>query len=212
MKRSLQSLLDGYKTFYAEHFEENPALYRNFVLNGQSPEALVIACSDSRVDPANILMTKPGQLFIIRNVANLVPNYQFQDHACSVTAAMLYAVDVLKVKHVIVFGHTHCGGIQALMKAEEDIDPEHQSIRDWAEVAAEAKQETLKDHPNDSFEQQCHACEQNAIKQSIKNLETYPWIASRLASETIAIHGWLFDLETGHIKRYEPMHDEFLKI
>ena len=121
--------------------------------------------------------------------------------------ALLYAVDVLEVDHIIVFGHSHCGGIQALMKADEDIDPEHQGIRDWANIAAQAKQNTMQAHPNLPFEDLCQKCEFESVKLSLDNLLSYPWINSRISQATLQLHGWVFDLEKGTIQSYDQQND-----
>jgi carbonic anhydrase len=209
VSESMQQLIAGYKRFQKHHFEDDQDLYHDFVVHGQSPETMVIACSDSRVDPAIVMDAQAGELFVVRNVANLVPPYDKQNHACGVATALLYAVDVLKIEQIIVFGHSHCGGIQALMKAEEDIDPEHQSIRDWAEFASEAKAEVMAELGDATFEAQCHACELASVRLSLDHLRSYPWLNKQVEAGKLDLHGWLFDLDSGDIKVYDQSSGVF---
>ena len=209
---AIQKLIKGHQHFYDYRFSKAPEVYQSLVREGQSPKVMVIACSDSRTDPSILFNATPGDLFQLRNVANLVPTYAYQDHACSVSAALVFAVDVLKVEHIIVLGHTYCGGIETLMKAEEDIHTDHQGIRDWADIAAQAKAQTLLEHPDASFKSLCHHCERESIKQSLKNLMTHPFIASGVEANALMLHGWLFDRESGNIDAYDSSHNQFLSL
>ncbi|KAI9326053.1 putative carbonic anhydrase [Zopfochytrium polystomum] len=163
-----------------------------------SPKMLLIACCDSRVDPAIISDCDPGDLFVVRNVANLVAPYTPDDNHHGVSAALEYAVKTLAVSSIVIMGHTRCGGIEALMngivesKVTEFIGP-------WMRVAMKAKERVVRhfsDHPP-AF--QLRACEHASILLSLENLVTYPWIRDRVAAGSLSIHGWYFDFEEGEM-------------
>lgn len=196
------------KRFRAGFYEQNQELMRRLVDDGQAPPALVIACSDSRVDPALLTGADPGQLFVLRNVANLVPPYNPHTHYAGAGAAIEYAVRDLKVDHVIVLGHAHCGGIKAMLGAAGGTWPERDFIGHWVSLALEASRlalsekdaqgqpvlaslERLKDNPA--------LVERASVAASLQNLMTYPWLQERVAAGNLALHGWWFDLDTGDL-------------
>ena len=205
----MKKWIEGYRQFYQAHFSNGDGLYPQLVRQGQQPEIMIIACSDSRTDPSILLGAGPGELFQVRNVGNLVPAYSYQDHACGVAAALIFAVEVLKVRHIIVLGHTHCGGIQTLMKADKDIDPQHQGIRDWASIAMKAKEQTVSDYPDASFAEMCQHCELASIKHSLLNLRSFPFVDDAVGAGLLQLHGWIFDLDSGKIKAYQSEKDVF---
>lgn len=191
-----EELLLGHKEFYKKYFIDAPETYEKLVREGQAPKTLVIACSDSRVDPSIVFNTKPGDIFVIRNVANLVPPYECDYMHChSTSAAIEYAVNHLKVENIVVLGHAHCGGIAALVSDEKN---DHNFIDTWLYVAEEAKQKALKQatEPN----QACSLCEKEAIRISLRNLMTFPFIQERTANRELELHGWYFCMETGKIE------------
>lgn len=191
----ISTLIEGYRRFYKSYFVKQPAVYQELLENGQSPQTLVIACSDSRVDPAIILDTKPGDIFVIRNVANLVPPYDPHTGGHhGISAAIEYAVVHLKVKNILVMGHTDCGGINTLMAQGEH---EHTFIDDWLEIAIQAKKTALNDIENP--EHICDACAKESIRISLNNLATFPFIKERLEAEELELQGWYFRLETGQL-------------
>lgn len=188
----LQKLLRGYKDFYQEQSEAGGLLFKTLG-KGQAPEILVITCSDSRISPLKITKAEPGEMFVIRNVANLVPPYQPNpDSLHGVSAALEFGVCHLKVKHIVVLGHSGCGGIQAL---REGITPpqgqEASFIGPWMDIVKEAR-----------LGSQSH-CEKEAIKVSLKNLETFPWIKSGIDNGTIEMHGWYFRIDDGKLLKLE---------
>ena len=196
-------LIEGFYRFREQHFAEDDALYRQLVTDGQAPKVLVIACCDSRVDPALVLDCEPGDLFVIRNVANLVPpaeNRRGGRHGTS--AALEYAVGTLQVEHIIVLGHAHCGGIRALMTGlgTENGDS---YINSWMRVAEGAKVSVLRELPDAPLEQQLEACEQRAILGSLENLMTFDWVRERVEAGVLTLHGWYFDIEHGRLLRYD---------
>jgi len=205
----LLRMIRGFRHFREDYFAGTSQLYRS-LQNGQQPKTLMIACSDSRVDPALITRSRPGDLFVIRNVANLVPPYEPDDRHHGVSAALEYAVKFLQVEHIVVLGHANCGGIRALMGADGEMDSEF--IRSWMTIAAAARQEVRDRLAHKPVELQLRACEEAAILLSIENLLSFPWIAERTASGVLSIHGWYFDLHTGELLDYDPASGEFLPL
>ncbi len=203
-------LIEGYKKFKTEHFEESN-LYDDLVQYGQQPKALVIACCDSRVDPAIVTHCKPGELFVVRNVANLVPPYDNDPKHHGTSAALEFGVTNLNVSDIIVFGHSHCGGIRALMEQSEC--PITQSfISAWMNIATAAKQQVLVQHQQESLDIQSHHCEKQSLLISLQNLKTFPWITERVAAHRLSLHAWYFNLKTGMIETYQTETDQFVSL
>ena len=192
----IENLLEGYRQFYQKYYIENPETYKNLTEKGQTPHTLVIACSDSRVDPSIILNTGPGDIFVIRNVANLVPAYDSDfSHCHGTSAAIEYAVKHLKVKNILILGHTHCGGIHNLL-----CHPlkRHDFIDTWLPIAEEARREASK---QTSETDRQHICEREAVRVSLRNLLTFPFVAEAVSQNRLKLHGWLFDLAGGSIEK-----------
>lgn len=173
---------------------------------GQRPKVLVIACSDSRVDPAILMDTDPGELFVVRNIANLVPPYEKDEGRHGVSAALEFAVKSLQVEHIIVMGHSHCGGIRALMD-EGGVGGEF--LGPWVSIAQPARQEILRRLPGKAPHQQQRACEQAAVLISLENLQTFPWIREAMEAGRIRLHGWYFDLKSGELHAYDAESGHF---
>jgi len=208
LKKSLEQLVEGFRRFRAQHFAEDDALYRQLATQGQTPKVLVVACCDSRVDPAIVLDCAPGDLFVIRNVANLVPPAEGHAGYHGTTAAIEYGVRFLGVKHIIVFGHAQCGGIQALMQRIGVDDPDS-FISDWMELVEPARAAVEQGLPDAAPEVRARACEHNAIGVSLRNLMTFPWIRERVESGRLALHGWYFDIEQGQLLQYNETTGQF---
>lgn len=191
----ISTLIEGYRRFYKSYFVQQPEIYQDLLSNGQSPKTLVIACSDSRVDPAIILDTKPGDIFVIRNVANLVPPYEAEtgEHH-GISAAIEYAVVQLKVENILIMGHTDCGGINTLMSQTAH---QHDFVDDWLDIAAEAKKQALSE-PYDPAHI-CEACAKEAIRISLNNLAGFPFVKERLKTGELELQGWYFRLDSGQI-------------
>ena len=192
----IDSLVAGFKAFRVTNFEQRPALYEALV-NGQQPEVLMIACSDSRVDPALLLNSQPGELFVVRNVANLVPPYAPDDNYHGTSAALEFAVRDLKVAHIVVLGHSRCGGMDVLRKASWGEKPDREFIAPWVSIAERAcdciGQEAIAG-PEGS-----RLVEQAGLKVSLENLMTFPWVRERVEAGNLTIHGWWFNLEKGEL-------------
>lgn len=204
----IQKLIDGFTRFRAQHFGSDSNLYPRLTREGQSPRIMVIACCDSRVDPAIILSCDPGDLFIVRNVANLVPPQEDQGHYHGTSAALEFAVRVLGIRHIIVLGHSRCGGIRTLLTGLEGNDV-GQFIKPWMAIAGKARQEALASgHRSDSPEARLIA-EQASIRISLDNLNSFPWLKQNIEKGTLQIHGWYFDLDHGDLLRFDPPSHRF---
>ncbi|MHA7841636.1 MAG: carbonic anhydrase [Gammaproteobacteria bacterium] len=202
-------LIEKYKAFKHEHFKVNQT-FKPLVEHGQQPKVLVIACSDSRVDPALLLGCELGELFVVRNVANLVPPYKQDPRHHGTSAALEFAVMGLVVTDIIVLGHSHCGGIRALMGAASSKGSDF--ITTWMSIAEPAKAHVLAHYGNCSAEEQAHRCEKGSLAISLNNLMSFPWIKKRVIDQQLSLHGWFFNLETGEIEAYNEEKKDFLPL
>jgi len=169
----------------------------------------LVSCCDSRVEPSITLDCEPGDLFVIRNVANLVPPCESNDSFHGTSAALEFAVTGLEVESIIVFGHTQCGGIKALM----DTQPASTSfISNWMKQLSVVRNNILTDKNLISEVQRNHACEQQGISQSLKNLMTFPWICSRVNKGELKLHGWHYDLNSAELFAQQDNIGKFRKV
>ena len=204
---SPQFLIEGFQRFRERHFAEDSVQFQNLVQFGQTPKALVVACCDSRVDPALVLDCAPGDLFVVRNVANLVPPAENQGHYHGTSAALEFGVKDLAVRHIIVLGHAQCGGIHALL--EGSVDKEESFIAEWMGIADAAREQVEREHANASSEVRHRACEQQAILVSLDNLRTFSWVRERVEQGKLTLHGWYFDIERGELLGYDATTGKF---
>lgn len=186
-------------------------MYRNLVEQGQTPKFLIVGCCDSRVDPALIFDCAPGDLFVIRNVANLVPPAEDRVGHHGTTAALEYGVRMLGVEHIVVLGHAQCGGIYNLMSTFGMSNPDS-FIDDWMSLVESARASVMLDFAHESEEQRQRICEQRAILVSLQNLQTFPWISERVAQGTLTLHGWYFDIEQGLLLGYDATTQQFVTL
>ncbi|MES1981161.1 MAG: carbonic anhydrase [Pseudomonadota bacterium] len=206
---SPEELTQGFQRFRERHFAKDNALYSNLVARGQTPKTLIVGCCDSRVDPSLILDCAPGDLFVIRNVANLVPPADPSNSGHHGTSAALeFGVRNLQVAHVIVMGHAQCGGIGALVQSGGISSPDT-FIGEWMHLAESARAEVMREMPNASLEDQIRSCEQRAILVSLRNLMTFSWVRERVENGTLTLHGWYFDIEHGRLLRYNSTTGAF---
>ena len=196
--REIQQLIWGVEKFRNQYYEGADRPFDR-LKDAQSPSVLVISCSDSRVDPALLLDAVPGQLFVVRNVANLVPPRSADGGTHGVSAALEFAVCVLKVRHIIILGHSQCGGIRALLDSASG-----EFITQWMNIVREAKPTRTGDH-----EQLACECEQQAILLSLKNLLTFPWVVERAGLGELILHGWYFDITRGRLEGYNQTSGRF---
>lgn len=201
-KPPVERLLAGVKAFRSIYYEQRPERIRDLVDVGQRPEVLLIACSDSRVDPAILTNAEPGELFVVRNVANLVPPYKPDGQHHGTSAAIEYAVRDLGVHHIIVLGHSGCGGVKALMRTGGDgVASGRDFIAPWVSIAKCACGED-----GDSQED----IEKATIKCSVNNLLTFPWIKDNVEWGRLTLHGWWFDISTGELWGLDK--EEFVRL
>jgi carbonic anhydrase len=193
-KTTLAPFFEGYRQFREQYFRENKEQIEALMAKGQKPKAMMIACSDSRIDPSLKFGVNPGEMFIVRNVANLVPPYGPDNAYHGTSAALEFAVRDLQVEHIIVMGHAKCGGIHALMQHEHREDD---YISSWMKIAEPARNFALAKTKEPAAAQRL--CEQEAVKTSLANLMTFPWVAERVRTGKLELHGWYFDLETASL-------------
>ncbi len=197
-----RALLDGYRRFRTSGYIEQRERYDSLANKGQSPKVMVIACSDSRVDPTRVFDTEPGQMFVLRNVANLVPPYVEDDGLHGVSSAVEYAVTQLQVHHIVVLGHARCGGIAASFSGQFD-DAKHGAggfIGAWMSMIAPAR-DRIRAAAALSPDIDAHAAlELEAIRISIANLRSFPFVAESEARGELQIQGALFDIADGVLR------------
>ena len=191
----IQRLITGFKAFREEYYGTRPGFFRGLVEQGQSPDVMVIACSDSRVSPSIIAKAEPGELFVVRNVANLVPPFKPGSSYHGTGAAIEFAVRDLKVHDIIVLGHSHCGGIRRLCENQDEFKDRH-FLDSWMSIIQVADKDEFQG------EERLRYVEREAVKISLNNLLTFPWLRERVDSGDLKLHGWLFDLEAGMLLSY----------
>jgi carbonic anhydrase len=205
-----QHLLDGYRAFTSQRLPTEQSRYRELSERGQSPAVMVIGCCDSRVSPEVIFDAGPGELFVVRNVANLVPVFQPDGGAHGVSAALEYAVQVLRIKHIVVLGHAQCGGIRAFI---DDIDPLSPGdfIGRWmamfikpGEKVSQRERETRQDFTT--------RIEKAAVFRSLENLMTFPFVRSRVERGEMELHGAYFGVAEGSLFVLDPEAKEFRSV
>ncbi len=217
MATEIKNLIQGYKQFRQEYFEEKKQVFKDLTLHGQKPKILVVACSDSRVDPAIVTNCKPGDLFVIRNVANIIPPFEKDNGYHGTSAALEFGVCNLKIKHIIIFGHTQCGGIISLVKDNSlkvscQKHQQNSFIAKWMELAKPAYDAALCEAPDLPTEKLSELCGQYSLINSLKNLQTFPWVSQKIASGKLSLHAWNFDLPTGTIKVYSEEQQHFTEL
>lgn len=205
--KDIAKLIAGFRRFQNNYFSGDNELFSK-LKNRQRPKTLVIGCCDSRVDPSIITDSSPGDLFVIRNVANLVPPYERDAGYHGVSAALEYAVCQLRVEHVIVLGHSQCGGIDSLMNSGGEQGA-GEFIGRWVGLAAPARAKVLEELQGKSPELQARACEQASILLSLVNLLSFPWVLQRVQTGELFLHGWYFDIQSGELLRYNPEGESY---
>jgi carbonic anhydrase len=210
MTTAVDKLFKGYRNYRDGSYEQSRPLIEDLVARGQHPEVAVIACSDSRVDPAILFQADPGDLFVIRNVANLVPPMELEGTYHGTSAALEFAVLGLGVKHLMVLGHAHCGGIKAMMKP--DSDSAFSFLPSWVSMLAAAHRRVLATMSQASEEARTQACEQNAVLVSLENLTTFPWVRERIESGDLELHGWYVDIALPELSAYDGKLGKFIPV
>jgi carbonic anhydrase len=197
MNDSLEDMLAGYRRFRAETWPQRRALMQDLAARGQRPLAAVIACADSRLDPSAILDAAPGALFVVRNVANLVPPYQPDAAYHGTSAALEFAVKGLGINTIMVMGHAQCGGVKALLQG--DAGKLSDFVMPWMQIAARARARLKCDVGDEQT-----VCEHETVKVSLENLMTFPWIASAVQAGTLHLQGAHYGIATGILALLDP--------
>lgn len=207
----MKILFDGVKYFSRNEFEKNRELFKN-ISSSQNPHTLFIGCSDSRVVPDLITRSLPGDLFVIRNIANLVPHYRESAEFLATTSAIEYAVLVLGVENIVVCGHSNCGGCRALFMNDEELE-KIPHTRKWLDLAKSARLEAesiAREYCNPADYQ--WLVEQENIVEQMNHLLTYPFVEERYGKGLLNIYGWYYEIGTGAVYNYNRNDKIFEKI
>ncbi|MEM6615688.1 MAG: carbonic anhydrase [Pseudomonadota bacterium] len=207
MKDIPKELFEGYVAFKYGHLRTQRARYRELAAKGQKPQAMIVGCCDSRAAPETIFDAVPGQLFVLRNVANLVPPYDPDGSFHSTSAALEYGVQALKVKDIIVMGHARCGGIAAALEGNHSADSPGDFIGKWISLADAAKADIEREPLSASARQE--RLEKHSVLRSVSNLRTFPWIEAQESKGKLKLHGAYFDIESGELSWYDKALGSF---
>jgi carbonic anhydrase len=208
----LAHLVEGYRRFRETDYATHEGLYRQLFEQGQAPDTMVVACCDSRADPAMIFAARPGELFVVRNVANLVPPCEADGHYHGTSAALEFAVTGLGVRNIVVLGHARCGGIQAFLEHHEGTAEAPAFIAKWLSIVGDAHDRlAAPDAAGDASERQMQL-EQASILNSLDNLATFPFVAERLRDGRLSVHGAYFSIGSGRLLAYEPDSGAFVTV
>src|ERR1041385_1602360 len=202
-----QQLIDGYRAFLISRLRHEQDRYRALADGGQTPRIMVIGCCDSRVSPEVIFDARPGELFVARNIANLVPAYTPDGAQRAVSAALEFAVQALKVKHIVVLGHAQCGGIRAFAEEGSPLSP-GDFIGHWMALIAPAAKAVgpRGGRPLDDY---LRALEQASVVKTLDNLLTFPWVQSLVERGKLALHGAYFGVATGQLSVWNKAAAKF---
>jgi carbonic anhydrase len=205
----LSQLIEGYLRFRSNDWEHERSRWSELA-EGQSPKIMILSCADSRVDPAQIFDARPGEMFVVRNIAGLAPPYETTSGYHGVSAALEFAVTQIKVGEILVMGHGLCGGCAAALTGQfDDSEPgEGHFISDWVHMLDEASRIVRQRHDEidrDAFTDM----EQEAVKVSLANLRTFPWIAEREASGDLKLHGAHFSIAEGRLYVLDEAEETF---
>lgn len=197
----MDALIAGYRRFRAEQWPHERERFEH-LSSGQQPHTMVITCSDSRVDPSMIFGTAPGEMFIVRNVANLVPPYAPDAAYHGTSAALEFAVRALQVEHIVVLGHAQCGGVKALLEGTPPSVSDF--VGQWMQIAEPARQRVMAcGHAHGDDERQL-ACEHEVVRLSLDNLQTFWWVRDAIKARKLRLHGCYFGIRTGVLEVLGP--------
>ena len=205
-------LADRFRRFKFRHFVTNQDHYETLAIHGQNPDVMVVSCCDSRVDPETIFSAMPGELFVVRNVANLVPPFETTGKYHGVSAALEFAALNLRVKHIVVMGHSGCGGVRACVDHDATRQTDAEFIRNWMSMLDEPFARLRQTQPELSGAQLRTALEHEAVKTSLTNLRTFPCIQSLESKGRIALHGTYFDIATGTLEVLNPATGTYVQV
>jgi carbonic anhydrase len=191
----VDDLIAGYRRFRASTWQAERSRFEALSRLGQRPRSLIIACSDSRTDPQMVFNARPGELFVVRNVANLVPPYGPDGEPHGVSSAIEFAVRSLQVRDIVVLGHAMCGGISALLNGVPAGTSDF--IAQWVKIAEPARLLAMRAAP----EERQHVCERETVRLSLDNLKTFPWIRDAVEAGHVTLHGCFFGIQSGVLER-----------
>lgn len=204
-------LIEGYRRFRLGPYREQRERYDR-LSQGQAPKVMVIACSDSRVDPSRVFDAAPGQMFVLRNIANLVPPYAAISGQSSVAAALEYAVTGIHVEHILIFGHGRCGGIAAALAGDFDNPVAGTHVHAWMEIIGPTR-DTVKAACAMSPDLDAQrALEQASVRVGLDNLRTYPFVARAIEDGQLQLHGAIFDIGEGLLRTLDDETGQFLPV
>jgi carbonic anhydrase len=206
---TIKRIIRGVNEFQSNYFSAHQEMFQQLSL-GQNPDILLITCCDSRIDTSLITQTQPGEIFIIRNFGNMIP-----PHGAVYSgegATLEYAILSLEIKHIVVCGHSHCGSMKALLRLQE-VSEEMPLVYNWLKVHGETTRRLLKENYTgyEGEELLRIAIEENVLTQ-IENLETYPVVRSRMHAGTLALHAWVYEIETGKVFAYDASKGEYVPL
>jgi carbonic anhydrase len=202
-----ERLAEGYRNFLGERFREEQARYRDLAETGQNPEILLIGCCDSRVSPEVIFDARPGELFVVRNVANIVPPYETSGQFHGTSAAIEFAVEALAVRHIVVLGHARCGGIRSFAERRAPLSS-GDFIGKWMSIIAPAA-DTLEDPGEKPSADYITRLELAAVEQSLANLTTFGSVRRRIGEGSLSLHGAYFGIASGRLLVRDPQTKRF---
>lgn len=198
MLKTFNKIVQGYQQFREKYvLQDNNTLLKTLAEDGQNPQIMVVSCCDSRVDPALLLQCDPGDLFVVRNVANIVPPYENDGTHHGTSAALEFGVCYLNVKHLIILGHSQCGGIQAALNPSALKQDDF--ISKWVHIIEQSVENTSN----------IDACAKHSLLISYQNCLSFPWIKQRVEAETIKVHLWFFEIKEGIIYTFDHENQKF---
>jgi carbonic anhydrase len=212
MTRFPEHLADRFRRFRFRHFAPNMEHYAKLASLGQSPDVMVVSCCDSRVDPETIFSAMPGELFVVRNVANLVPPFETTGRFHGVSAALEFAVLNLRVQHIVVMGHSGCGGVGASLEKAVARQTEAQFIANWMSLLDPGRKRVLAGLKDRPMAEQRAALELEAVKTSLDNLRTFPCVQALEAKGRLSLHGAYFEIAAGSLSALDQATGEFVAI
>lgn len=200
MENSFKKIIQGYRDFRKKYATTDNSIMRHLAYHGQRPKIMIIACCDSRVDPALILQCDPGDLFTVRNVANIVPPYEADEGHHGTSAALEFGICYLNIEHLIILGHSQCGGIDALLNSANL--KQNDFVTRWVSLI---KTDTTPIQDTNEFAKQ-------ALLHSYQNCLTFPWIREAIAEKKLSIHLWFFDIKEAEISAYSFTSGQYQKL
>jgi len=204
-----EHMTDRYRRFKIRHFAPNLDHYEVLATHGQNPDVMIVSCCDSRVDPETIFSAMPGELFILRNIANLVPPYETGGKFHGVSAALEFAVLNLAVKHIVIMGHSSCGGVKAALDQSAALQTEAQYISRWMSMLDDARLRVLANHQGTDRAELFKALERECVKVALRNLRTFPFVTGAESKGRLALHGAYFDIKAGTLSVLNQATGEF---